>query len=143
MDAPATRRISNEAVQILSQDQQSQDISHAANQAASQEPCVVVLNQPAQSPVADRANDHMGKCTVIPFATQGFCRRIIAGPLNIPKSVNSPTPNSLSGHAPCASVVQVHPTGKISGITPTPFPCFSDRGATTIGRSLPNTPTTR
>ena len=33
--------------------------------------------------------------------------------------------------------------GKISGITPTPFPCFSDRGATTIGRSLPNTPTTR
>ena len=38
--------------------QYRQYLTHPVDQVPPQEPGVVVLDQPAQSPVADRANDH-------------------------------------------------------------------------------------
>ena len=59
MNAPAGRCIGNKPVDVLSQDQRRQNLAHSVDQVLPQEPGIVLLDQSAQSPVADSANDHV------------------------------------------------------------------------------------
>ena len=78
MGTPARRGMGNKPVDVLSQDQCRHDFAYPVDQALPQEPRAVVLKQPAQSPMADRADDHVAKCTVIPFVPQVFLDGTVA-----------------------------------------------------------------
>ena len=57
MDVPAGRRSGNKPVDVLSQNQRRQNLAPPVDQILPQEPGVVLFDQSAQSPVADRANN--------------------------------------------------------------------------------------
>lgn len=77
MYPPTPRCIVYETAEILRQNQDRQDLAHAVDQILPHEPGVIVFKQLAQSPMADRSNNHGLKCTVRPFATQVHSRRTL------------------------------------------------------------------
>jgi hypothetical protein len=68
--SPTLRRVRDETIDVLGQDERCQDLANSGKQFGFHKPGIVVLKQQTQPSVAYGTNDHDEKCTVIPFRLQ-------------------------------------------------------------------------